>query len=214
MKILILVLATFAVAFSSGFWLGQTSQSKTQLLIENTQDPNALSPASQSSTMAALNELNLNRENVTSVAQDPIADDNVHKVDSSLSTSAVEEMKRGSQLRALGHSFSEAGIQRQQNQLAQDTFQQQFSEDTRDYDAQFAVTDYLNLHEHANLISVYKIDCNEAHCQLIGQFEGHHKDWDKVVEGMKHSDWWKYNGTSSSSSSKDGVTYFTMFLEK
>lgn len=93
-------------------------------------------------------------------------------------------------------------------------FEQSFSEGDEDWQAKTNFTDYLQLHEQAHLITLHKILCSTERCQLIGQFDAEHKQWEQVIQGMKEQDWWIYTGTSSSSSTRDGVTYFNLFVDK
>ncbi len=93
-------------------------------------------------------------------------------------------------------------------------FESTFSEDDEDWQAKTNFTDFLQLHENAHLIELHKIICSTARCQLIGQFEADHKKWEEVINEMKEQDWWNYTGTSSSSSTRDGVTYFNLFVNK
>ena len=100
------------------------------------------------------------------------------------------------------------------HQDARQAFNRAFSEHDQDYERQVQFTDFLLLHEQADKIDLHKILCATDKCQLIGQFDGDHKKWEGVMEEMKQQDWWDYTGTSSSSSTRDGVTYFNLFIDK
>lgn len=93
-------------------------------------------------------------------------------------------------------------------------FENSFSEDDEDWQAKTNFTDFLQLHENAHLIELHKIICSSERCQLIGQFDAEHKQWEQVINDMKEQDWWNYTGTSSSSSTRDGVTYFNLYVNK
>lgn len=93
-------------------------------------------------------------------------------------------------------------------------FAETFSPEDEDWQAKTQFTDFLQLHEHADLITLHKILCSTDRCQLIGQFDAQHKQWETVIDDMKKQDWWTYTGTSSSSSTRDGVTYFNLFVDK
>lgn len=93
-------------------------------------------------------------------------------------------------------------------------FEENFDHNDSDWQAQTNFTDFLQLHDDAPLIDLQKIICSQAQCQLIGQFDGEHEGWENILEQMRGQAWWDYTGTSSSTTSRDGVTYFNVFVNK
>lgn len=93
-------------------------------------------------------------------------------------------------------------------------FENSYSEDDADWQAKTQFTDFLQLHDNAHLIELHKIICTSDKCQLIGKIEAEHESWGEIVKQMQQQDWWTYWGTSSSTTSRDGVTYFNLFVNK
>lgn len=123
-------------------------------------------------------------------------------------------------LQAHGNALEETGRQLAggQHQKAhtdmRQKFEQQYAAEDEDWQAKTNFTDYLQLHENADLILLHRIICTSQQCQLIGQFNGEHQQWKTILDGMEVQDWWNYSGTSSSSSTRDGVTYFNVYVDK
>jgi hypothetical protein len=93
-------------------------------------------------------------------------------------------------------------------------FVREYSEEDEDWQAKTHFTDFLLLHDDAHLIDLHKIICNSEKCQLIGRYNAEHESWDEIVKQMQQQDWWTYWGTSSSTTTRDGVTYFNLFVNK
>lgn len=93
-------------------------------------------------------------------------------------------------------------------------FIREYSEEDEDWQAKTHFTDFLLLHEDAHLIDLHKIICNSEKCQLIGKYDAEHENWGEIVKQMQQQDWWTYWGTSSSTTTRDGVTYFNLFVNK
>ena len=122
--------------------------------------------------------------------------------------------ERGQKLDDLGQAFARAGEQAStHNELRRD-FSNRFDEHDLDFESQTHFTDFIQLHERADAIELHQIACAVGECQLLGQFEGDHEAWEAILEEMKEQDWWTYQGTSSSSSTRDGVTYFNLYVDK
>jgi hypothetical protein len=93
-------------------------------------------------------------------------------------------------------------------------FIRNFSDEDEDWQAKTHFTDFLQLHDHAHLIDLHKIICSAEKCQLIGKYEAEHESWGEIVKEMQQQDWWTYWGKSSSTTTRDGVTYFNLFVNK
>lgn len=122
--------------------------------------------------------------------------------------------QKGERLEQLGEAFNEAQQQTLDHNALRKNFEREFDEHDRDLEAQNHLTDFLQLHQDSPLIELHKIDCTQAECQLLGQYAGEHEKWSDIVEQMQQQDWWQYRGTSSSSSTHDGVTYFNLYIDK
>ena len=122
--------------------------------------------------------------------------------------------EQGQRLNRLGEAFNQAGDQANTHNDMRKAFNREFNEHELDLTAQTNFTDFLQLHEKSPLIDLHQIRCSAKECQLLGQYEGEHKEWAAIVEEMKDQEWWEYRGTSSSSSSHDGVTFFNLYIDK
>ena len=126
----------------------------------------------------------------------------------------LDRRQKGERLEQLGEAFSEAQQQTLDHNELRKNFEREFDEHDRDLEAQNHFTDFLQLHQDSPLIELHKIDCTQAECQLLGQYAGEHEKWSDIVEQMQQQDWWQYRGTSSSSSTHEGVTYFNLYIDK
>jgi hypothetical protein len=93
-------------------------------------------------------------------------------------------------------------------------FSREYSDEDEDWQAKTHFTDFLLLHDDAHLIDLHKIICNSEKCQLIGKYDAEHENWGEIVKQMQQQEWWTYWGTSSSTTTRDGVTYFNLFVNK
>ncbi|WP_342806682.1 hypothetical protein [Alteromonas sp. M12] len=134
--------------------------------------------------------------------------------DENLSLLDDKNNQQDQDLAELGEAFQQSKLSRQLTELKEVEFEQGYSANHTNLTAQNQISDFLSLHQDAKLIDLYRLDCDNSRCQMIGEYAGEHQDWAKVISGMRGSDWWDYVGTSSSTTSKDGKTYFHIFLDK
>lgn len=127
---------------------------------------------------------------------------------------AVSQQQKGQRLEQLAEAFNQTQQQTLDHNELRESFEREFDEHDRDLEAQNHLTDFLQLHQDSHLIELHKIACSSEECQLLGQYDGDHEKWSDIVAQMQEQDWWQYKGTSSSSSSHDGVTYFNLFIDK
>lgn len=104
--------------------------------------------------------------------------------------------------------------QEYQHQDERKAFNRAFSEKIQDVEKETQVKDFFFLHDQSANIELHKVLCATDKCQVIGMYTGEHKAWDQVVEDLRQAEWWDFTGTSSSSSTRDGVTYFNIFFDK
>lgn len=122
--------------------------------------------------------------------------------------------EQGKQLQRLGEALNDAADQAVAHNEMRQAFRRQYDENELDLQSQTNLTDFLQLHEASDLIDLHQIACTYQECQLLGQYRGEHQQWSDIIEQMKEQDWWDYQGTSSSSSTHDGMTYFNLYIDK
>ena len=127
---------------------------------------------------------------------------------------ANAQYEQADELQETGQQLQRMAQEQRQHLDQRTAFEQSFSSEQEDWQAKTRFTDFLQLHPNAANVELHKIFCSSRQCQLIGQFEGQHDGWEAMIEDMKQQDWWDYQGTSSTSSTRDGITYFTLFVDK
>ncbi|MDO6694864.1 hypothetical protein Q4574_16320 [Aliiglaciecola sp. 3_MG-2023] len=210
-KPLFLSLSALSI-FSIGYWLGT-------LQAENSGDQQQQAILSkevhievdEGSIQPSLNELN-------SVHSKPTQSENVeiqivnHESDSP--ENGNDPKQQAQHLAELGDAFQHSKLSRQQKLANEAEFEQNYSANDADLRSQNQISDFLMLHQQADLITLHRLDCDPTRCQMIGEYAGEHQNWSKVFSAMRDSDWWEYVGTSSTTTTQDGKTYFHIFLNK
>ncbi|QJR81378.1 hypothetical protein CA267_011615 [Alteromonas pelagimontana] len=106
----------------------------------------------------------------------------------------------------------EAAKAEREQRLSRKAFADTFDESQLDLVAATQITDFFELHPKGEKLYLHSVQCDGSECQLIGQFEGNHEDFDAIVVEMKTSDWWKYSGISSNTTSDGAITHFILHL--
>lgn len=87
-----------------------------------------------------------------------------------------------------------------------------FDENEQNFEAATQLADFFTLHPDGENVYLHSIQCDDAQCQLVGQFEGEHQRFESIVNEMKDQPWWEYSGTSSNTSSDGNRTHFILHL--
>lgn len=128
-------------------------------------------------------------------------------------TEQIEQQGQNT-LENLGKAMADSANRSQQTLAQRSSFEQNFTEQDRDWLVQTQVSDFLQLHDKAAQIHLHKLDCSEQRCQMLGQFDGDHQMWASVLKEMQQQDWWSFTGTSNTSSTENATTYFNVFLDR
>ena len=87
-----------------------------------------------------------------------------------------------------------------------------FDENEQNFEAATQLADFFTLHPDGENVYLHSIQCDDAQCQLVGQFEGEHQRFESIINEMKEQPWWEYSGTSSNTSSDGSRTHFILHL--
>ena len=117
-------------------------------------------------------------------------------------------------LEETGQMILDASDASRQRREEEELFEEEFESENADWESQTQISDFLTLHEQSHLVDLQSLKCDDRRCQLIGQFDSQHEEWGEIVEQMSDQDWWEFTGTSSSSTTRDGKTYFVLTLTK
>ena len=132
-----------------------------------------------------------------------------------LAESAVSESRySSSDLAEFADKMAEGGEQSRQHLQERERFEQEWDQSSLDLGLVNQLQDFLYLHQYGELIQLHDIRCDSDRCQLTGQMAGEHDKWEQLVKAMQSTDWWSFTGTSNSSTTRDGVTYFVLFLRR
>ncbi|GAC13646.1 hypothetical protein [Aliiglaciecola lipolytica] len=203
MKSPLLLIVSAVLFFAAGYWFGsyQTDDSPTKeiskLIIEVDSDEK----------LPALPDVSENAETSQDIEIEIVSTKD-------LSEETLSDLNKTHPLAELGDAFQQSKHARTQTDKKKREFEQSFSANDANLTAQNQISDFLALHKNADLIELHQLDCDNSRCQLIGEYAGEHQEWGKVISAMREMDWWDYSGTSSSSTSKNGKTYFHVFLDQ
>ncbi|MCC2617704.1 hypothetical protein LJ739_15740 [Aestuariibacter halophilus] len=201
-----LLITAIPLAWLSGYWIGRADDQARQMMPGEGQtvqiEKEILhAPVSPKVSLTSGNP--------------PVADDSPANVgDDRPQTDEEHQRQRGEALQQTGAALAAPTAPEVEHLAERDQFERGFNEHERDLQAETYFSDFLRLHDDRDAIDLQKIQCNADACQLIGQFDGEHDKWDAVLEQMRAQDWWHYKGTSSTSATRDGVTYFNVFVNK
>ena len=87
-----------------------------------------------------------------------------------------------------------------------------FDENEQNFESATQLADFFTLHPDGENVYLHSIQCDDAQCQLVGQFEGEHQRFESIINEMKEQPWWEYSGTSSNTSSDGSRTHFILHL--
>ncbi|WP_414828786.1 hypothetical protein [Alteromonas sp. H39] len=104
-------------------------------------------------------------------------------------------------------------VTRKEQHDAQSDWADNFDENEQNFEAATQLADFFTLHPDGDNVYLHSIQCDDAQCQLIGQFEGEHQRFESIINEMKEEPWWAYSGTSSSTSSDGNRTHFVLHLK-
>ncbi|NMH60919.1 hypothetical protein [Alteromonas ponticola] len=95
---------------------------------------------------------------------------------------------------------------------AHDEFVDNYQDEDLDIEIATHITDFFALHPEGDQVYFHHVRCDTAQCQLVGQFDGKHQGFEKMLEEMKKQDWYTFGGTSSNVNSDDEQTHFILHL--
>lgn len=209
-----ILIVCIPLAAGVGYWLGISGQKEIieSEVIDTTQ---AVPPASSNAVIESPTTTTRATKNSKTIPNKPAAKLDTHKVDDQLlDVNGVEEDSlEAIQEQAKEFNYPLASPDKDHIDERKN-FIRNFSEEDEDWQAKTHFTDFLQLHDDAHLIDLHKIICSTEKCQLIGKYDAEHENWGVIVKEMQQQDWWTYWGTSSSTTTRDGVTYFNLFVNK
>lgn len=101
---------------------------------------------------------------------------------------------------------------RKQMHEEQSDWADNFDDSVQDFESATQLADFFTLHPEGEHVYLHSIQCDGEQCRLIGQFEGSHQVFERIINEMKQQPWWEYSGTSSNTSSDGNLTHFILHL--
>ncbi|WP_026376682.1 hypothetical protein [Aestuariibacter salexigens] len=158
-------------------------------------------------------------DSTTTSERPKLADSNVGSVTETVSENAKATPTSTQSENSDEESSDVAGIiEKVKNERAGVRQAEPISDDVPDEDidwqAQTEISDFFILHPLSDNVDLQHLRCTEKICDIIGQFDGAHEQWETIVDDLRGQQWWHYSSVSSSSKSEDSVTYFVLHVRE
>ncbi|MFA3792730.1 hypothetical protein AB6T38_16610 [Aliiglaciecola sp. SL4] len=95
---------------------------------------------------------------------------------SAASTQQSWLQQQAKELAELGEAFQHSKLTRQQQQTKETEFEKGYTVNKANLTAQNQISDFLALHQEADLINLHRLDCDDSRCQMIGEYAGEHQN--------------------------------------